>query len=408
MKVNYIFNTKIFCITLVVLISTCFTISAQEKVLTGLDILEKNNFSILKNKRVGIITNHTAINNKGDYILDIFSKQNTFKLKAIFTPEHGLKGKEDKEFIPSEIYGENIPVYSLYGDVKKPTKEMLKDLDVLIYDIQDIGTRYYTFITTMAYAMESASENKLPFMVLDRPNPITGNIIEGEVLEDNFKSFTGYFNIPTRYGMTVGEIASYFNKEKHLNLKLDIIKMENWKRNMWFDETGLKWINPSPNIRSLDSAIVYPGFGMLETTNISVGRGTNNPFLYYGSPWLKNKEIVKDLKTMNFSGLEFKETNFTPNTSVYENKINNGFEIKIKNRNEVRSFDAMIYTTYFINKYNSKDFKVNGNDGIRRSFGSGLLLDMINNKISAENLIKKIKKNQAKFLPIRAKYLLYK
>ncbi|MEK7433269.1 MAG: DUF1343 domain-containing protein [Cyanobacteriota bacterium] len=408
MKVNYIFNTKIFCITLVVLISTCFKISAQEKVLTGLDVLEKNNFSILKNKRVGIITNHTAINNKGDYILDIFSKQNTFKLKAIFTPEHGLKGKEDKEFIPSEIYGENIPVYSLYGDVKKPTKEMLKDLDILIYDIQDIGTRYYTFITTMAYAMESASENKLPFMVLDRPNPITGNIIEGEVLEDNFKSFTGYFNIPTRYGMTVGEIASYFNKEKHLNLKLDIIKMENWKRNMWFDETGLKWINPSPNIRSLDSAIVYPGFGMLETTNISVGRGTNSPFLYYGSPWLKNKEIVKDLTKMNFSGLEFKETNFTPNTSVYENKINNGFEIKIKNRNEVRSFDAMIYTTYFINKYNSKDFKVNGNDGIRRSFGSGLLLDMINNKISAENLIKKIKKNQAKFLPIREKYLLYK
>ncbi len=382
------------------------SVKAGETVLTGLDVLEKNNFRQLKGKRVGLITNHTAFDNKGNYILDIFSRQNEFKLKAIFTPEHGLRGKEDKELIPSETYGENIPVYSLYGEVKKPTPQMLKDLDVLIYDIQDIGTRYYTFITTMAYAMEAASENKISFMVLDRPNPIGGEIIEGEVLEPQFKSFTGYFEIPIRYAMTAGEVAAYYKGEAKLPLNLQIIQMEKWKRNMWFEETGLKWLNPSPNMRSVDAAILYPGLGLLETTNLSVGRGTNHPFSYYGSPWLDNCNLVKELNKISFPGLNIKAINFTPNASVYANQKNYGFKVEITDRSKVRSFDAMVYSLYYIKKYNPEKIKPQLN-GFKRSLGSDILLDMLDGKYTPEEVLKKIKVKQEKFLSIRAKYLLY-
>jgi uncharacterized protein YbbC (DUF1343 family) len=381
--------------------------SARDKVLTGLDVLEKSNFKQLQGKNVGLITNHTAVDNHGEYILDIFSKQKQFKLKAIFTPEHGLRGKEDKEFIASEVYGVNIPVYSLYGDTKKPTAAMLKDLDVLVFDIQDIGTRYYTYITTMAYAMEAAAENKIHFMVLDRPNPIRGDIIEGEVLEPQFKSFTGYFQIPTRYGMTSGEIASYYKGEGKLNLALDIIKLENWKRDEWFDQTGLQWINPSPNMRFLNAAILYPGLGTLETMNLSVGRGTELPFLLYGAPWLDKHKLVQALEKKNFPGLKFTEVEFIPDTSMYANQKNYGFQVEITDRNKVRSVDALVFTVYYINLINPGQLKPNDNNGIRRSFGSSLLLEMLNGFLSPEAVIKKIKENQQKFLPVRKKYLLY-
>jgi uncharacterized protein YbbC (DUF1343 family) len=380
---------------------------AAEKVLTGLDVLQKNNFTQLKGKRAGLITNQTALNNQGGHILDIFSRQQQFKLKAIFTPEHGLRGKEDKEFIPSEVYGENIPVYSLYGETKKPTAAMLKDIDVLIFDIQDIGTRYYTFITTMAYAMEAAAENHVSFMVLDRPDPIRGDITEGEVLDPKYKSFTGYFPIPTRYGMTAGELASYYQSEAKLNLDLNIVKLENWKRDMWFDQTGLQWVNPSPNMRSLDAAILYPGLGTLETTNLSVGRGTKTPFLLYGAPWLDNCELVNALSEKNFPGLKFTAVSFTPDASVYAGKENHGFKVEITDRNKVNSVEAMIYTVFFINKFNPGRLKPSDNDGVRRSFGSQLLLELMEGKYTPEAVIKKIRENREKFLPVREKYLLY-
>lgn len=401
---KFLINT-IFIFLLIPVV--CFPALAFEKVLTGLDVLEMNNFSPLKDKRVGLITNQTAINNKGEYILDVFSKQKQFKLKAIFTPEHGLRGKEDKEFIPSEVYGENIPVYSLYGETKKPADQMLKDLDILVYDIQDIGTRFYTFITTMAYAMESAEKNNITFMVLDRPNPITGNIIEGEVLQTQFKSFTGYFEIPTRYAMTVGEIACFYKEKAGLKLDLKVVKMESWKRDLWYDETGLTWINPSPNMRNLNAATLYPGFGVLETTNFSVGRGTDSPFLVYGAPWLDNENIVKELNNKHFPGLHFKTVSFIPESSVYAKQEVKGFKVEITDRNTVKSTDALIYTVFYTNKYNPGLLKANSNNGIKRSFGSTLLDDLLNNNISPEEVIAKINENTKKFLSIRKEFLIY-
>lgn len=401
------FKIKNIILSISIIFSSLNYANANNQVFTGLDILEKNNFSILKGKNVGLITNHSAFNKDGEYILDIFSKQKEFKLKAIFSPEHGLRGKEDKEFIPSEVYGEDIPVHSLYGDNKKPTDEMLKGIDILIYDIQDIGTRFYTFITTMAYAMEVAEKNNIQFIVLDRPNPITGNIIEGDVLDLKFRSFTGYFPIPTRYGMTVGELAKYYVGENKMKLDLKIVEMENWKRNMWFDQTGLKWINPSPNMRSLESALIYPGLGVLETTNFSVGRGTDNPFMIYGSPWLENINLVNYLNNKNIEGIKFESIEFIPDSSVFSKQINKGFKINITNRDKVKSTNALIYITEYLSKNQKGMLKPNKNDGIRRSFGSEIILELLEGKIKSDFAINKIEKNIEKFKPIREKYLIY-
>ncbi|RYX98440.1 DUF1343 domain-containing protein, partial [bacterium] len=326
---------------------------------------------------------------RGNHILDLFAKQDQFRLRAIFTPEHGLRGKEDKEFIPSEAYGENIPVYSLYGDVRKPTSQMLDGLDVIIYDIQDIGTRYYTYITTMAYCMEAAATKGIPFIVLDRPDPINGDIIEGEVLNEKFRSFTGYFTIPTRYAMTSGELANYYKGEYKLNLNLKVIKMENWKRNMWYDQTGLKWVNPSPNMRSLNAAILYPGMGMLETVNISVGRGTASPFTYYGAPWMNNFEILSEFEQngISFPGLKFNALNFTPNTSTYANQRLSGFRLDITDRNQVRSFDAMIKMLETVRRLNPNNLEY---EGTKRSFGSSLLSDMLDGKYHPDEIIESV------------------
>jgi len=382
------------------------TLAAAGKVSTGLDILEFSNYGILKNKRVGLITNHTALDNKGRHILNVFAKQDQFKLKAIFTPEHGLRGSEDKEFIPSEVYGENIPVYSLYGNVRKPTNQMLDGLDVLVYDIQDIGTRYYTYTTTMAYCMEAAASRGIPFVVLDRPDPINGNTIEGEVLNEKFRSFTGYFTIPTRYAMTIGELANYYKGEYKINANLKVIKMENWQRGMWFDQTGLKWVNPSPNIRSLNSAILYPGMGMLETVNISVGRGTSSPFSYYGAPWIDNFAVLEEFEQnrTSFPGLKFNAVNFTPNASTYANQRLSGFKIDITDRNKVRSFDAMVYTLEALKKLHPNNIEY---EGMKRSFGSSILTSMMDGKYTASQVLGIVTENQDKFMPIREKYLLY-
>lgn len=401
-------RTKVLGILAVTVLSLTQTINtfAAGNVQTGLDVLKRSNYLELKNKRVGLITNHTALDRKGNHILDLFAKQDQFRLRAIFTPEHGLRGKEDKEFIPSEAYGENIPVYSLYGDVRKPTSQMLDGLDVIIYDIQDIGTRYYTYITTMAYCMEAAAAKGIPFIVLDRPDPINGDIIEGEVLNEKFRSFTGYFTIPTRYAMTSGELANYYKGEYKLNLNLKVIKMENWKRNMWYDQTGLKWVNPSPNMRSLNAAILYPGMGMLETVNISVGRGTASPFTYYGAPWMNNFEILSEFEQngISFPGLKFNALNFTPNASTYANQRLSGFRLDITDRNQVRSFDAMIKLLETVRRLNPNDLQY---EGTKRSFGSSLLSDMLDGKYTSDQVLGIVKENQQKFMPIREKYLLY-
>ncbi len=253
---------------------------------TGIDVLEKEHFAPLKGLRVGLITNETGVDSEGRRTIDLLNHAPDVHLKAIFSPEHGLWGKEDSAVASSTDPATGLPVYSLYGKTRRPSARMLEGLDALVFDIQDVGVRFYTYITTMAYCMEEASRRHMAFYVLDRPNPIGGSIVEGPILDSDLKSFVGYFQLPVRYGMTMGELAEMFNGEEHLGANLHVIKMQGWERTDWLDETGQQWMNPSPNLRSLTETILYPGVGMVEGANISVGRGTDTPFELLGAPWI--------------------------------------------------------------------------------------------------------------------------
>jgi uncharacterized protein YbbC (DUF1343 family) len=292
-------------------------VARNAEVLTGLDVLAKQNFDPLQGKRIGLITNHTGLARDGRRNVDLMLEAG-LKVTALFSPEHGLSGsEEDAEIGHSTDPSTGIPIWSLYsGKNRRPSEEMLRNLDVLVFDIQDIGVRFYTYISTMGYSMEEAAKRNIPFYVLDRPNPITGVHVEGPMLEEDLESFTGYFPLPLRHGMTVGELARMFNAEKRLGAKLRVIAMKNWQRGDWFDSTGLMWVDLSPNIRSLTAALLYPGVAMLEgSTNYSVGRGTDAPFEQVGADWIRGRELAAYLNTRFIPGVRFYPTRFQPASS---------------------------------------------------------------------------------------------
>ncbi|MCK4935972.1 MAG: DUF1343 domain-containing protein [Elusimicrobiales bacterium] len=385
------------------------SLTASAKVLTGLDILEKQNFNILEGKRVAIITNHSAINSKGINAIDVLHKSSKVNLVAIFSPEHGLRGKEEGGLLikNSKDPVTGLPIFSLYGKTKKPTEKMLKDIDTLVFDIQDVGVRFYTYLTTMGYAMEEASKLQIEFIVLDRPNPIGGHIVEGPVLQEDIKAFTAYFPVPVRHGLTAGEMALLHKDDKKLDLKLSVVKMEGYKRTTWFDETKLIWLNPSPNLRELNAEILYPGLGCFEATNVSVGRGTENPFLWFGAPWMKAKKIAKKLSRADLPGLIFKYEEKTPEYNIYKGKLCKGISVKITDRNKVRALDIFIYAAFYLKKYNSKDFETRPK-GIRRMIGYDKFLELFNKKTKPKKILSDFKKNNADYKNNRKKYLLYK
>jgi uncharacterized protein YbbC (DUF1343 family) len=310
----------------------------QVPVLTGLDVLEKNNFGQLAGRSIGLITNQTGINRSGDSNIRLFHQAPEVNLAAIFSPEHGLLGKLDIPHIENSEESETgIAVFSLYGDTRQPTSDMLAGIDTLVFDIQDIGTRFYTYISTMGLAMQAAAENGIRFIVLDRPNPINGVTVSGPVLDDGRQSFVGFHRIPVRHGMTTGELARMFKAELNLELDLEIIPVENWSRSSYFDSTGLKWVNPSPNMRSLTEAILYPGIGLLETTNLSVGRGTATPFELFGAPWLDGDRLARELRLLNLPGVAFETIRFTPASSKFEGQACSGPGITVTDREQFQS-----------------------------------------------------------------------
>ncbi len=286
-------------------------------VLTGLDrVAEYQN--LFQGKRIGIVTNHTAFNRQGQYITDVLGNIPRATITALFGPEHGIKGSaEAGAKVASGVDPiKGVPIYSLYGKTKKPTPEMLQNVDVLVFDIQDIGARFYTYIYTMALAMEAAAEQGIPFVVLDRPNPINGVAVEGNILEPQFRSFVGLYPLPVRHGMTVGELARMINEEGWLangvKAELTVIPLKGWRRSMWFDQTGLKFIKTSPNMPDLETATVYPGICLLEGTNVSAGRGTTMPFKIFGAPWIAGKQLAQNLNALHLPGVHFRDTTFTP------------------------------------------------------------------------------------------------
>ena len=306
--------------------------------LNGIDVLKKDNFAALHGLAVGLITNHTGRDKNSQSTIDLLHQAPRVKLTALFSPEHGLRGTFDHS-VPDDIDPKTkLPVFSLYGKNRQPTPKQLQNLDALVFDIQDVGCRFYTYISTMGLAMEAAANAGLKFIVLDRVNPISGNRIEGPVAVGK-TSFIAHHPIPIRHGMTVGELAKLFAAEKQLRLNLQIILLENWQRDVWLDQTSLPWTNPSPNMRSLSAAALYPGIGLLEMTALSVGRGTPTPFEVIGAPYIDNAKLAAELNQSNLPGIQIQPVQYTPNNSVFAQETCQGIRLTITNRKQFQPID---------------------------------------------------------------------
>jgi uncharacterized protein YbbC (DUF1343 family) len=286
--------------------------------MTGIDVLRAEGFARLKGRRVGLVTNHTGRAVDGTPTIDLLHAQKDLTLVSLFSPEHGIRGILDEDVPSSRDEQTGLTIHSLYGKTRRPNDEMLQGIDTLVIDLQDIGVRFYTYATTMAYVMEEAAKRQLRVVVLDRPNPIGGWQIEGPSLDEAAQGFTGYIpSMPTRHGMTLGELARLFNEEATIGCDLDVVAMKHWKRDHWFDDLGLEWINPSPNMRNLIQATVYPGIGSIEYGNISVGRGTDTPFEQIGAPWIDGRRLAAHLNARGIPGLRVYATAFTPASSKF-------------------------------------------------------------------------------------------
>lgn len=312
---------------------------ANAQVLSGIDVLERDGFQTLAGQRVGLITNHTGTNYRGTSTVKLLHEAPNVNLVALFSPEHGFAGQLDQAQVDDDRDPTTgLRVFSLYGRTRVPTKAMLAGVDSLVFDIQDIGTRFYTYISTMGGAMKAAAEHQLRFVVLDRPNPIDGVTVQGPVLDAGSESFVGYHPIAVRHGMTIGELAEMFKAEWKLDLDLTVVRMEGWDRNKMFDACGRLWINPSPNMRSLTQAVLYPGVGLLETTNLSVGRGTDTPFEVMGAPWIDPISLAGELNAQGHAGVRFVPIQFVPAESKYSGEACGGVNIVITDR---ESFDPL-------------------------------------------------------------------
>ncbi|MBI2946803.1 MAG: DUF1343 domain-containing protein [Verrucomicrobia bacterium] len=311
------------------------------QVLNGIDVLVQQEFAPLKGLRVGLITNHTGTDRHRNSAIDLLRAAPDMKLVALFSPEHGIRGALDEKVADSVDEKTGLPIHSLYGQTRSPKPDQLRDLDALVFDIQDIGCRFYTYISTMGNCLEAAAKAKLKFFVLDRVNPIGGVVIDGPVLNGE-TSFTGFHPIPVRHGMTVGELARMFNVERAFNADLTVIPLQGWRREFWFDETGLPWINPSPNMRSLTEAALYPGIGLLETTALSVGRGTGTPFEVIGAPYIDDVKLAAELNHLTLQGVRFVPIRFTPNASVFKDRPCAGVNILLTDRDQCGAVDVGI------------------------------------------------------------------
>ena len=308
-------------------------VARNAQVLTGLDVLVEEKFAALAGKRVGLITNHTGVDRSGRRNIEVMIEAGV-NLRALFSPEHGIQGSQAEDVPDSHDPSSGLPVWSLYaGENQRPAGDRLKELDALVFDIQDVGARFYTYITTMGYAMEEAARLGVAFYVLDRPNPINGVRVEGPLLEGEFGSFVGYFRLPLRHAMTVGELARLFNEEKRIGAELHVVAMRGWQRGDWFDSTGLSWTDPSPNLRSLNAALLYPGVAMLEyTPDYSVGRGTDAPFEQIGAPWINGRELAAHLNARFVPGVRFYATRFRPASSACAGVLVEGVRLVITDR----------------------------------------------------------------------------
>jgi uncharacterized protein YbbC (DUF1343 family) len=381
----------------------------QPNVLPGIEVLMAEVPARIRGTRVALITNHTGIDRSRASDIDLIARHKDLKLVALLAPEHGIRGtveagvKIGDEKDPKT----GVPIYSLYkAEGQRPSDEMLKGVDTIIYDLQEVGGRTWTYVSSMALAMEVAAKKKIPFVVLDRPNPIGGEIVEGALLEPAFKSFVGMYPIPARHGMTVGELATLFNKQFGIGADLIVIRAANWRRSQWFDETGLPWINPSPNLRSLAAVTNYPGTVYFEGTNLTEGRGTERPFEQIGAPWLKADAVVKVMNEMKLPGIRFEAITLTvePSAAKFPGQTIPGIRFAITDRLVYRPVRTALILIDEIRQQHPDDFawgksidRLTGSDKVRLAIDSGRL----------PALLEEWDREAARFARDRKPYLLY-
>ena len=372
---------------------------------TGLEVLKAEDFARLKGLKLGVVTNHTGVDSQGNSIIDLLLGREDLRLVAIFAPEHGLSGKFEGAYSSSRLEGGELRVYSLYGETRKPRLQWLESLDALIFDIQDIGTRFYTYSTTMALCMKAAAEANIGFFVLDRPNPIGGLAVEGPVLEKSLQgNFIAYYPIPVRHGMTIGELARLFNEEFGIGASLEVVEMRGYNRAMYYDQTSLPWIDPSPNMRSLTAAFLYPGPGIAEAANLSVGRGTELPFELYGAPYVDGALLAEELNRIGIEGVTFKDTSFTPVSHKYKGELCGGVRAVVTDRGRFRSLFAGMHLLSVLKKLYPERFDLSNID---RWIGRKEIKERIARGESVERIMWDWREALEKFLSVREKYLLY-
>lgn len=306
---------------------------------SGLDVFLEKNVNDYKGKRLGLVTNMTGVSRRLISGIDLFYEHPDIHITALYGPEHGIRGMaKEGEKVSTEIDPyTGLPVYSLYGDTRKPTREMLEQVDAVVFDLQDIGARYYTYIYTMAYVMQACAEQGLPFIVLDRPNPISGSVMEGNLVSEDTRSFVGMYPIPNRHGMTIGELACFFNHECNIHCDLDVIRMEGWERSLYFDETGLPWVPPSPNVTGMDMAVLYPGTCLVEGTNLSEARGTTRPFEWIGAPFMDGHRLARAFNNHRLPGVWARPVSFVPAYQKYKDEVCEGVQLHVTDRHAVQS-----------------------------------------------------------------------
>ena len=375
------------------------------RTLTGIDVLEAEKFAPLAGKRVGLITNQTGIDRERRSTIDLLAHAPGVKLVALFSPEHGIRGTLDERVASSKDEATGLPVYSLYGETLRPTDAMLAGLDALVFDVQDAGVRFYTYITTMAYAMEAAAADHIAFYVLDRPDPLGGERIEGPMLDANRTNFVAYFPMPVRMGMTLGEMAQMFNAEKKIGCDLHVIRMQGWRRSEWFDDTGLPWVNPSPNLRSSAAGILYPGLEILQAGGVSVGRGTSQPFELLGAPWIRGEELATDLNHRAIPGVHFEPAKFTPDSGLHKGELCEGVHVVLTDRRELLSMLMGLEISSALKKLYPGKFDLTK---MIELVGNAATVEHLGNGAAPAAIVASWKKDLEGFRSVRAKYLLYR
>jgi uncharacterized protein YbbC (DUF1343 family)/CubicO group peptidase (beta-lactamase class C family) len=379
-----------------------------QPVLAGVDVARADNFKMLSGLRVALLTNHTGRTRDGAATIDVLASAPAVKLVALFSPEHGIRGILDASVPSSKDEKTGLPIHSLYGDTRRPTAAMLDGLDAVVIDLQDVGTRFYTYMTTVAYLLEEAAPRKIKVVVLDRPNPIGGVQIEGPALDEAAVGFTGYFPaMPIRHSLTMGELARLFNGEKKINADLTVVPMKNWRRDAWFDETSLTWIGPSPNMRTLYAATLYPGIGAFESANISVGRGTDTPFEHIGAPWINSLDgprLADALNARQIPGVRFYPVQFTPAASKFANESCNGVFIVVTDRSTLRPVRVGTEIASALVKLFPGKFEI---DAAARLFGSTAGLARIKSGDDPAAIAQSWGAAEARWRLLRAKYLIY-